>query len=436
MQQHIQQLVAPLGITELTEIQKEVLEQYVNYDEIVLYAPTGTGKTLAFLLPLVEQLRQENQASVTRALILSPTRELATQIERVFKSLKTEFSITACYGGHSLNVETNNLLAQPTVVVATPGRLVDHLERQNLSLSEVRYFVVDEFDKCLEMGFHEEIAHIYGETRDLKKLFFGSATKLENFPVFIKLVNPIYIDKTQQDQQPDIDFFSVKTLGDKLKTVQLLATQFQNERCIIFCNFRENVDQIASFFREHKMVVAAYHGGLDQDDRERALIKFINNSAPILVCTDIGSRGLDIPEVMHIVHFQLPDKMDAFIHRNGRTARMTQNGNAYLFQEDHAKAKFDLPKMQPFTIDTTATYTAPNWATLYFSAGKKNKVSKIDLLGFLCQKGELEKSEVGVIVVRDFTSYASVKTNNANKLLAKLREHKVKGKKLKMEVAW
>lgn len=436
MQHHIKQLLAPLGITELTDIQKEVLAQYQSYEEVVMYAPTGTGKTLAFLLPLIEMLRSHEQLSGVRALILSPTRELATQIESVFKSLKTEFSITACYGGHSIHVETKNLASNPTVVVGTPGRLVDHMERQNLSFTSLRYFVVDEFDKCLDMGFHEDIAHIYGGTRDLKKLFFGSATKLDSFPVFIKLNQPIFIDKTNQDQQPDIQFFSIKMLDDKTTTLQYLVTQFQNERCIIFCNFRENVDQIATYFTQKNMAVAAYHGGLEQDDRERALIKFKNNTAPILVCTDIGARGLDIPEVMHIVHFQLPDKEDAFIHRNGRTARMTQNGCAYLFQDDIRKSKFELPQTSDFVIDNTLQYVHPGWTTLYFSAGKKNKISKIDLLGFLCQKGELDKSEVGVIVIRDFTSYASVQSKNVLILLEKLREHKVKGKKLKIDVAY
>ena len=134
MRKEIEQLVAPLGITVLTPIQEEALAQYKNYRETILYAPTGTGKTLAFLLPLVELLRSESASDGVRALILSPTRELAKQIESVFKSLKTEFGITACYGGHSLQSEKNNLASNPAVVVGTPGRLVDHIEREHLKL--------------------------------------------------------------------------------------------------------------------------------------------------------------------------------------------------------------------------------------------------------------------------------------------------------------
>jgi superfamily II DNA/RNA helicase len=436
MQKDIENLLQPLGINALTPIQEASLDAYANYQEVILYAPTGTGKTLAFLLPLIQLLRATKKSTGVRALILSPTRELATQIEKVFKSLKTELSITACYGGHSLASETNNLSANPDVVVGTPGRLVDHIERENLNVRNMQFLVVDEFDKCLELGFHDAIANIYGDMGKLEKLFFGSATKLNQFPVFIRLTNSIIIDKTDQEVQPKISLFGINTIDDKLTTLQYLIAQFQNERGIIFCNFREDVDQIAAFLREKNIAHAAYHGGLEQDERERALIKFRNNTAPILVCTDIGARGLDIPEVKHIVHYMLPDKEDAFIHRNGRTARMMENGSVYLFQMDAKRAKFDVPDFTMFAIDRQAKYVHPNWVTLYFSGGKKNKINKIDLFGFLCKQGELTKDQVGVIAVLDYTSYVSVNTKNSRGLLTKLREAKVKGQRLKIDVAY
>lgn len=437
MQQEILQLIAPLGITELTPIQEEAIHNFQNFDEIVLYAPTGTGKTLAFLIPLVQLLKQHPKTkNQVRALILSPTRELATQIESVFKSLKTEFSITACYGGHSIQSEINSLSAFPDVVVGTPGRLVDHIDRRSLEILNTEFLVIDEFDKCLEMGFQEQIAWVYGEIRNLKKTFFGSATKLDVFPVFMKLVNPIFIDKTQQDVQPEFSLYHVKSGGDKLQTLVDLVTNFRNERAIIFCNFRENVDEIASFFNHHKMAITAYHGGLEQDERERALIKFRNNTAPVMVCTDIGSRGLDISEVKHIVHYQFPDKEDAFIHRNGRTARMAETGCVYWFDEDYRRAKFDLPKSQEFVIDQSIQYKRPNWTTIYFSAGKKNKINKVDLLGFLFKQGELQKNQIGVIAVLDYTSYVGVDVKDIGALLSKLRSHKVKSQKLKIDIAY
>lgn len=433
MRNEIKGLIAPLGITELTPIQREALENYQNYDEVVLYSPTGSGKTLSFLLPLVELLSERNNTKDVQAIIISPTRELALQIEAVFKSLKTDFSITACYGGHSVKTEINNLSAHPDVVVGTPGRISDHLNRQNLYLRKTPYFIVDEFDKCLELGFHVEIEHIFDQMRGLKKSFYSSATRIDKFPAFLLLKKPIYLDKIVEEKQPDIRFYEVNTIHNKLKTLTHLITQFNHEPTIVFCNFREDVDAIADYFYNHNMAVTPYHGGMEQDERERALIKFRNLSCPVLVCTDLGARGLDIAEVKHIVHFQLPDKSDAFVHRNGRTARMAKDGNAYVFHEDYPK--FDLPKLKTYEIDTSLPYSKSNWTTIYFSGGKKNKINKIDLLGFLYQKGNLLKENIGVITVLDFTSYVSVKSKNIESLLRELQHHKVKGQKLKIDLA-
>jgi len=436
MQNDIKNLLEPIGITKLTEIQSKALEHYNECDELVLYAPTGSGKTLAFILPLIKLLRENPAIEGIQALILSPTRELALQIESVFKSLRTEFSITTCYGGHSLKTEVNNLSANPTIVVGTPGRISDHLYRENLNLKYTTIFIVDEFDKCLELGFHTEIEHIYGSIDRIKNSIFGSATKIDEFPVFIRLRNPLNLNQINEEDQPDFTFHSFQMIGQSLDTIKHLITQFQNESTIIFCNFREDVDGIADYFYENDMSITAYHGGLDQDVRERALIKFRNKSCPVLVCTDLGARGLDIPEVKHIIHFMIPDKEDAFIHRNGRTARMMANGHVYFFEIDRKTAKFDLPKTKIFEIDTTIEYQKPQFLTLYFSGGKKNKINKIDLLGFICQKGELSKEDIGVISVLDFTSYVSVKTKNVKELLSKLRSFKVKGQKLKIEISY
>lgn len=436
MQHTIQKLLAPLGITALTPIQNEALENYKNCQELILYAPTGTGKTLAFLLPLVEMLNEIDKENKTRALILSPTRELALQIESVFKSLKTGYTITSCYGGHAIQTELNNLSAKPDIVVGTPGRIVDHIQRETLEIGAIYFFIIDEFDNCLELGFHEEIAAIYGETCALKKLIFGSATKLEKFPVFIQLSNPIVIDKTSSDVPVQVQFFRLKTIQDKYYTVQVMLSQFGHERIIVFCNFRDDVENLSAFLIAQEIIVSAYHGGLEQDERERALIKFRNASSSVLVCTDLGARGLDIPEVKHIIHYELPENFESFIHRNGRTARMQENGAVYFFEEDQRKSKFDTPKCAAFEPDFNKAYLRPKWITIYFSAGKKNKISKIDLLGFLCQQGGLEKEQVGVMTILDYSSFVAVQSTNPRSLIACLRVAKVKGQKLKIDLAY
>jgi superfamily II DNA/RNA helicase len=433
MQNKTQEFLSPLGITELTAIQKEALKHYQDYNEVVLYSPTGSGKTLAFLLPLLELLSNKPLEKDVQAIILSPTRELAVQIETVFKSLKTDFSITACYGGHSVKTEVNNLAAHPNIVVGTPGRISDHINRRNIYLRNTRFFLVDEFDKCLELGFQEEMEHIYSQMRSLEKSFFGSATRIDNFPSFIPLKNPIYLDQIKEEKQPDIRFYKVETTHNKLKTLISLVTQFNHEPTIVFCNFREDVDDIANYLFDKGVSATPYHGGMEQDERERALIKFRNNSCPVLVCTDLGSRGLDIPEVKHIVHYQLPDKLDAFVHRNGRTARMSADGNAYVFNEDYSK--FELPKLKHFAIDYNLAYVKNGWTTIYFSAGKKNKINKIDLLGFICQKGNLQKEAVGIIAILDYSAYVAVRYENIDDLLLELNKHKVKGQRLKIVVS-
>lgn len=428
-------ILSPLGIHELTPIQESCLEEYNQHDEIILYAPTGTGKTLAFILPLVQLLTQDKTQG-QQVLIISPTRELALQIESVFKSLKSSISISACYGGHSLSSEINNLSANPTVIIGTPGRILDHIERKTIHIETIRYFVFDEFDKCLELGFQEEIASIYGETRALKKMFFGSATKLNNFPVFIRLNNPIIIDKTNQDVQPEFSYFQLPVIGDKPNTISKLIPHFKHEKSMCFCNFREDVELVHRYLLQQKIASVAYHGGMEQDERERAIIKFRNGSASVLVCTDIGSRGLDISDVKHIVHFMLPDKLDAFVHRNGRTSRMKESGSVYFFDTDLKNVNFELPKSSEFRINQTLPYEPPLWKTIYFSAGKKNKINKIDLVGYLCKQADVSKNEIGNITVLDYTSFVALPISKANAIISKLKGTKIKGQKLKISPAY
>lgn len=422
-----------IGITELTPIQKDVVENYKSYNELIVYSPTGSGKTLAFLLPLIDLL--DKDSSDIQALIISPTRELALQIESVFKSLKTDFLATSCYGGHSIKTEIANLSANPAVVIGTPGRIEDHLNRRNIFLKETTVLIVDEFDKCLELGFQVEIEKIYNQLRNLNKAFYSSATRIDEFPSFINMKNSIVLDQLVEDSQPDIQFFKIQATKSKLGLLADAITQFNNEPTIVFCNFRDDVDGVFDYLTENDFCITSYHGRMEQDERERSLIKFRNGSCPVLICTDLGSRGLDIPEVKHIIHFQLPDKEDAFTHRNGRTARMQKNGNVYLFEEEFKDSKIELPKCAPLKIRPNSDYNYPEFTTVYFSGGKKDKINKIDLLGFICQKGGVTKNEVGMISVLDTSSFVALKSEFAHSILGELRNHKIKGKKLKIAIS-
>lgn len=426
--------LSTLGFNEWTFVQRESFVQYPKQDELVLYAPTGSGKTLAYLIPLIDSLKGDTSGEL-KCIIFSPTRELALQIEQVFKSLKSEIGITACYGGHPIKTEVKNLSAGPSVIVGTPGRIADHLHRGHIQMNTVTHFIIDEFDKCLEIGFLKEMEEVYSRCSNLKKRIFCSATRIESFPDFVQLKKPVYIDALSDMDEPDITFYEVTDERNRPQKMKQMIAGFRSEPTIIFCNFREDVDGLLTYFEGQDFAVTSYHGGLEQDERERSLIKFRNGSTPVLICTDLGARGLDIPKIKHIIHYQLPEKEDAFIHRNGRTARMSEDGSVYLFEEDREGARYPLPECVGYKPKETAKYRSPEWTTIYFSAGKKDKINKIDLLGFICQKGGIDKQDVGMIAVLDRSSYVALRSHQLQELLPELRKHKVKGQKLRISVS-
>jgi superfamily II DNA/RNA helicase len=224
---------------------------------------------------------------------------------------------------------------------------------------------------------------------------------------------------------------------EKLDTLFHLICKIGNKRTLIFCNHREAVDRISELLREKGIDRETFHGGMEQDERERALLKFRNDSARILITTDLAARGLDVPEVESIVHYQLPTTEDAFIHRNGRTARMNAKGFVYLIMTEEEKFPFikkDVPE-ESVKEFSKVPKNSP-FQTVYISAGKKDKVNKVDIVGYLLKKGELQKEDLGLIEVKDTTSYVAVSRNKVRDLLKKLSTEKLKGKKVKMEVAY
>jgi superfamily II DNA/RNA helicase len=432
----IQYVLKNTGFKGLNKLQEEALKESQKNNDLVLLSQTGSGKTVAFLLPLLLQL--DAKKTGVQALIIAPSRELAIQIETVFKSFKPNFKVLTCYGGHSMQVERNSLTDAPTLLIGTPGRICDHISRENIDLTHTGQLVIDEYDKCLEFGFEEQMRFIREQFRNLKKTTLVSATEMETFPDYLRLKSPHIINYLSSQESPDISFFRVPVRSsNKFDRLYDLLCSFQGELTIIFCNFREATESITTFLKESGFESIAYHGGMEQEDRERALIKFRNGSHHTLVCTDLGSRGLDIPEIQHVVHFQYPHSKEAFIHRNGRTARMKANGSAYLMinsdeeTPEYLKIPHSVYKIPNHPI---APVESP-WITIYFSGGKKNKINKIDLVGFLGQKGELKKEDIGLITVLDFSSFVALKRKNLHALLKKISNEKVKGKKLKISIA-
>lgn len=433
----LQSIYQKLQIQEMNQMQKSTFKATENNNDVILLSPTGSGKTLAFLLPVLRNLKKE--AKGIQAIVLVPARELALQIEQVFKSMGTDFKVTVCYGGHDKKIEMNNLIEAPAVLIGTPGRIRYHLQNENFDASTIKTLVLDEFDKALELGFQDDMDYIIGNLKDLSQRILTSATAMDEIPKFTGLQNEKMVDFLKLgENKPDIQLRKVMTISEeKLDTLFHLICKIGNKRTLIFCNHREAVDRISELLREKGIDRETFHGGMEQDERERALLKFRNDSARVLITTDLAARGLDVPEVESIVHYQLPPKEDAFIHRNGRTARMNAKGFVYLImkeEENFPFIKHDVP-VENVTEFTKVPANSP-FQTIYISAGKKDKVNKVDIVGYLLKKGELQKEDLGLIEVKDTTSYVAVSRNKVKDLLKKLSTEKLKGKKVKMEIAY
>ncbi|HBR12513.1 MAG TPA: helicase [Chryseobacterium sp.] len=433
----LQPIFEKLQIQDMNQMQKSTYTASENETDIILLSPTGSGKTLAFLFPVLRNLKSDIKG--IQALVLVPARELALQIEQVFKAMGTDFKVSVAYGGHDKKIEINNLTEAPAVLIGTPGRIAYHLKNENFDPSTIQTLVLDEFDKALELGFQEDMDFIISSLSHLKQRILTSATAMDEIPKFTGLENEKIINFLKLgDKKPDIQLKKVMTIPEeKLDTLFSLICKIGNKRTLIFCNHRDAVDRISELLREKGIARETFHGGMEQDERERALLKFRNDSARILITTDLAARGLDIPEVESIVHYQLPPKEDAFIHRNGRTARMNAKGFAYLIMTEDENFPFiknDTPEESVTGFDRVPERT-PN-QTIYISAGKKDKVNKVDIVGYLIKKGGLEKDDIGLIEVKDTTSYVAVNRKKTVELLKKLANEKLKGKKVKMEIAY
>ena len=429
--------LAGLGITELNQMQETALNAVQENSEVLLLSPTGSGKTLAFLLPILSLLSKD--VDQVQCLVIVPTRELALQIEQVWRKMSTGYKVTCCYGGHDMQTEIRSLTEPPALLIGTPGRLLDHMHRQSFSYRSIATLVLDEFDKSLELGFQEEMMEIVRNLRNLKKKILVSATEGPKIPAFVSFKNPVEVDFiSNRNTKGGLTVVQVLSeTRDKMNTLVRLLSFLGKESTMIFCNQRDSVERISAVLKEEGIDCAFFHGKLEQEDRERTLIRFRNGSVLYLAATDLAARGLDIPDMKHVIHFELPLKGDEFTHRNGRTARMLAEGTAYILMTDEERLpEYIKPKPQILELpDKLKLPAVSDWTTIYISGGKKNKLNKMDIVGFLLQKGQLEKQDLGLIEVKDNISFAAVAKSKVKPMLALIKEEKMKGKKFKIEVA-
>lgn len=434
----IEQILAKLKINTLNDMQLASIEANKKHDDIILLSATGSGKTLAFLLPMLQLLDGNNKE--TQAIIIVPSRELALQIEKVFKSMVSGFKVSCCYGGHKREIEENNLIEPPALLIGTPGRLGDHIRRGNLSLGSIHTLILDEFDKSLEMGFQEEMAFIIRALPALKKRILTSATEAVEIPSFMCLDKPYRLDFLKHDDLANsgLEIKSVysETL-DKSDTLFRLICANGSQSTLVFCNQRETVEQLSEMLDKKGIRNEYYHGALEQKERESALCKFRNGTSDVLITTDLASRGLDIPNIRHIIHYHLPLTEDAFTHRNGRTARQETSGTAILIlaPKEYLPPYIDSNIEKIKLPETAVVPDKPKWMTLFIAAGKKDKINKIDIVGFLSHKALLKKEDIGLIDVKDYFSFVAIRKSKIANTLELIRDEKIKNRKIKMEIA-
>ena len=424
-------ILQKLKIEQLNPMQLEAIKAINSSPEVILLSPTGTGKTLAFLLPIIAELDPSSEE--VQAIIIVPSRELAIQIEQVCREMGTGFKINAVYGGQSFSKDRLNLKHRPAILIGTPGRVAAHLRRDSFAKEDISILILDEFDKSLEIGFKDEMNEIVSYLNYLQKKILTSATQKIEVPEFLGLNDPIKIDYLVDKINDKLEMKIINSPDkDKLNILVRTINHLGDQPGIIFCNFKNSIKRVSDCLTKFDISHGCFHGGMDQADRERTLIKFRNGTHQLLLATDLAARGLDIPEMNFIIHYHLPNRKDEFIHRNGRTARMFKGGTSFIF-------RWKTEKM-PEYMDITPSEKMPSapaakpskWSTLFITGGRKDKISKGDIAGLFFKQANLDKDQLGIIELGQDCAYVAVLSSMADKLVRKLNNRRLKTKKVRI----
>ena len=431
-----QRILNKLGIEKLNPMQEEAQLTIQSKQEIVLLSPTGTGKTLAFLLPIVDYL--DADCPEVQVLILVPSRELAIQIEQVSREMGTGFKTNAVYGGRSGYQDKIDLKHPPAILIGTPGRVADHMRRKRFSIDHIKTLVLDEFDKSLEIGFESDMKEIIAALSKLQKRILTSATQRAEIPKFVGLKKPCIINFLQ-DGVPQL---KVKTINspsrDKLETLVNALRRIGNQPGIVFCNFKDTIRDVSDYLNNNNIPHGCFYGGMEQIDRERALIKFRNGTHQLIVATDLAARGIDVPEIKFIIHYQLPHSGKEFTHRNGRTARMNRDGTAFVLKwvkEDLPEfIQSDSKQVEIEDIKPDSGQTVSKWKTLYISGGRRDKISKGDIAGLFLKQAKLDKGQLGIIELKQDCAYVAVQETKVKDVIQMTNNSRLKKKKIRVSV--
>lgn len=421
-----------MRIEQLNPMQEAAQWAIHTKPEVVLLSPTGTGKTLAFLLPVVSELDRDK--AWIQAMILVPSRELAIQIEQVVREMGSGLKCNAVYGGRPFSKDKLDLKHPPSVLIGTPGRVADHLRRGTVQPESITHLVLDEFDKSLEVGFEEEMQAILEALPSLKKKVLTSATQGVDIPEFVGLEDPHYVNFLE-DGVPELRIQRIVSPDkDKLETLVLALRHLGNKPGIVFCNFKDSIQRVSDYLTDHYIPHGCFYGGMEQRDRERALIKFRNGTHQLLLATDLAARGIDVPEVHFILHYHLPMKSHEFTHRNGRTARMHREGTAYVLVWEGEELPDFIQAPEILELSPAPLPGPSEWVTLFVSGGRKDKISKGDIAGLFFKQGELKKQELGVIELKQDCAFVAVAAKRVKKLLPLVDNSSLKKKKVRVRI--
>ena len=420
------------GIEQLNPMQEEAQLAIHSSSEVVLLSPTGTGKTLAFLLPVIAEL--DTDCSEVQVLIIAPSRELVIQIEQVTRNMGTGFKINSAYGGQSFSKDKINLKHRPAILIGTPGRIADHFRRNTFSKEKIKTLVLDEFDKSLEIGFESEMNEIVSTLNHLKKKILTSATQEVAIPRFVGLTNPIEVNYLSEGSSQLKIKIIISPLKDKLEILVATLKHIGNQPGIIFCNFKNTIQRVSNFLTENNIAHGCFYGGLEQQERERTLIKFRNGTHQLIIATDLAARGIDIPEIKFIIHYQLPMREHEFIHRNGRTARVNNEGTAFVLKWEGENLPDFIPATAIEELKEAPIPTLPIWKTLFISGGRKDKISKGDIAGLFFKQGNLERDQLGVIELKQDCAFVGVHANKVDQVLPLINNTRLKKKKIRVRL--
>ncbi len=431
----IRRISEKCGISDLNEMQLAMAEK-AKLQKILLLSPTGSGKTIAFATALFKNLLPPS--GKVQAVVITPSRELTVQVGKVLQAISDGFKVTICYGGHDFEDERNSLSVVPDIVVGTPGRLLDHINRDDVELSSMRILVLDEFDKSLELGFSEEMRKIVRRMPNVSRRILTSATNMVDIPEFIRMENPEVLNFLSLNRtESRLHIYKVESPAkDKLETLYSLLCHVDCGKTIVFSNHRESAERIFGYLKEKNLPIGIYHGGLDQIEREKSVAMLDNGTFSILAATDLGARGLDLQGIENVIHYHIPLSAETYLHRNGRSARMDASGNVCVIVGPEERVpdfikfddELDVRDARPIKFERTTE-------TLFFQAGKKEKISKGDVLGFLVSKGGLDAKKIGKITVADHYALAAIPIEESTAVLENIRHEKIKNKRIRISIS-